>query len=196
MVRRGRVGIIGVVLALLPAFAYADFSADTVGQPPQLTSMFLQPPVAFLDHEPPPVMFQGPFDASSLGFSIAYAEPQLAYSDRFSQSSPVERSFSATAVGEYAVSQAVDIFGKFGFRYLSSDNTSGMGLNDALTRATQFNHRFGLGVKVRASDVLSLHFEWERFAQGSDTTSAMAPSQSWNPWRERNVFGAGLRLGF
>lgn len=197
MVAGGRLAVISM-LALLPTIASADYVAESIGQGQAASSMLIQPPIAFLTHEPAPLMFQGPFDASHLGVSMSYNDPgetpaYLRERGGLAQDPIV----SATAVGEFALTDRVDLFGKYGIRYLNGNDLPTTTFLDNVSHTNQLDRRFGFGVKVKASEVLSLHFEWERFAQGnSDATLDAVSNGKWDPWKERNVFGAGLRLGF
>lgn len=183
-----------LVLLIVPGVACADFWSERIGQAAGATSLLLQPPVAFLSREPAPIMFSGPYDATRLGVAVSYrgdGTGQLHHA----ASPELERLLSATAVGEYAVSERIGVFGKFGLRYAAGETVSYDGMAESAGRLSHLDHRFGVGVNVRANEVLSLHFEWERYGNGS--VAGAAPStQAWDPWKERNVIGAGVRLGF
>lgn len=186
-------------LMMPPGMAWADFQVEHIGQADGATSLLLQPPVAFLSREPATVMFPGPHDASRLGFSMGYTDagftPDLSPADSRSLLPLTQESrFSATAVGELAISERIGVFGKFGLRYAANDSLLPAYLNNGRETMQQMDQRYGVGLNVRASEVLSLHFEWERYALGG--TGAELTNSGWDPWRERDVFGAGLRLGF
>lgn len=188
--------VLAFVLLMIPVLVRADFSADHIGQSSDSDSLLIQPPVAFLSHEPAPIMFLGPRDATHLGFAIDYVDSSMIPVYRVEEPHQWAQLYSATAIGEYAVNEWLGLFGTFGLRYSSGQDNSLRVLADSAEHLPQMDHRYGVGVNVRASDVLSLHFEWERFAQGSDSKGANLSNSAWDPWNEMSVFGAGMRLGF
>lgn len=191
--------LLAVALLMLPGMVWAAYQAEEIGQADGATSLLIQPPVAFLSREPAPLMFPGPYDATELGFSMSYND------DAYSLDSPLSSSlipqthpkrFAATAVGGLAISQRIGLFGKFGLRYSSNGGALSSASFSEGASTQQLAHRYGLGVNVKASQVLSLQFQWERFGPAGVGVGADPTKWEWDPWKEKNVFGAGLRLGF
>lgn len=188
--------VFAAALLMLPALVRADFLEERIGQTGGTTSLLIQPPVAFLTREQTMVMIPSDYDSARLGFSMSYSSDTNAMAGQPFASRDQERLYSATAVGEYAISHRIGVFGKFGLRYSTGDELSSLSPMGVTGQLQQLDHRYGVGMNVRASEVLSLHFEWERYTQGSDGTVGNLSNSGWDPWRERNVFGAGVRLGF
>lgn len=189
--------LLAVALLILPGLAWADYLAEEVGLADGATSLLIQPPVAFLSREPVPLIFPGPYDATQLGFSMSYHDDASLDSSSNASLIPQARPkrFSAMAIGGLALSQRIGLFGKFGLRYLSNGGLSPASFGEG-TSIQQLARRYGVGVNVKASQVLSLQFQWERYGPQGVGVGADPTKSDWDPWKEKNVFGAGLRLGF
>lgn len=193
--RSGPMKRLAVALMMLPGISWADYLADRIGQAEGATSLLLQPPVAFLSREPVTVIFPGPHGTARLGVSMSYTDADTLNDHYHPAPSPPDRNrhISATAGGEVAVSERIGVFGKFGLRYSTNDVFS-PAQSEGAGSVQQLDHRYGIGMSVRASEVLSLHFEWERYVQGGAAGADLSQSY-WDPWKEKSVFGAGLRFG-
>jgi len=188
--------VLTVALLMLPCTVWADFLSDRIGEYSGTTSLLLHPSLAPLEREPAILLLPPPHETIPWGLSMGYAEPMSESPAIFSPSLLDQtKHFSATAVGGFALSDRIGLFGKAGLRYAAHDDLAtapGSGTGYVLRLA----RRYGVGVNMRANEVLSLHFEWERHAPGGVGAGVDLTRSDWDPWKEKNVFGAGMRLGF
>lgn len=182
---------------MVPGVACAAFSSEQIGQDAGITSMLLQPPAAFLGLEPASLMLSIPYNATRLGFAMSYSASGLETERAESSATSLEqaRRLSATAVGEYAINKNIGVFGKYGLRYQPPAEQTQLPRAGDPGYASQWGYRYGVGLNVRASEVLSLHFEWQRHAGEGEASFESPANPAWDPWKERSVLGAGVRLG-
>lgn len=195
----GLLKMLALAWLILPGMAWADFLAERIGQANGTGSLLIQPPVAIPSHEPLLLMFSGPYDATRLGLAMDYSNGAAETDVPFRPSltpQPLKQRLFATAVGEVSLSERIGLFGKFGLRYSTDESTPVHSMITGMAELQQLDQRYGVGLSVRASQVLSLRFEWERYAPGAAGSGAEYIMSDWDPWKEKNVFGAGLRLGF
>jgi len=198
--RSGLMKLLAIAMLMLPGITWADFLEEHIGQAAGANSLLLQPAMAFAGWEPITVMFPGPYDATRFGLAMSYTAgspfgPPSVEANSLTLSDPTKR-FAATAIGELTISERVGVFGKFGLRYSSNDVLASTNLTNGAGYLQQVDQRYGVGVNVRASEVLSLQFEWERHSPGGIGVGAGLTKSDWDPWKEKNVFGAGVRFGF
>lgn len=184
-----------MALLIVPGMAWADFLAERIGQGSGATSLLLQPQVAFLSREPALLVF--PYGTTRLGLSMSYSD------DSFDNPADLplvplvqQRRVSAMAVGELTINERIALFGKFGLRYPAGGVPLPVTMAHGAGTLLPLDQRYGVGVNLRASEVLSLHFEWERYAPAGVGVGSDPNHFDWDPWKEKNVFGAGMRLGF
>lgn len=193
--------VLAMVMLMLPGMAWADFLEERIGEASGADSLLLDPQEALLSRQPAAVIYPAHRDMTQPGFSMSYTDsytdPMRDYGYTASSSlfNPTQdRRFSATAVG-LTLSDRIGVFGKVGLRYPNS-GASPVTLTDGKGYVLPLARRYGVGLNVRASEVLSLQFQWERHAPGG-VGAGVDPSKSdWDPWKEKNVFGAGMRVGF
>jgi hypothetical protein len=198
----GPVMVLAMVMLMLPGMAWADFQVEVIGQPNDITSLQRYPQVALLSRESTAIMSPAHHDVTRPSFSVSYTDsdtdPMRDYGYAVSSSlflHTQEKRFSTTAVG-LAISDRIGLFGKAGLRYPGYGALSAVNLSDSKGYVLPLARRYGVGVNVMASEVLSLQFQWERHAPGG-IGAGIDPSKSdWDPWKEKNVFGAGMRVGF
>lgn len=192
--------LLAMVMLMLPGMAWADFLEERIGQAGAANSLLLNSQVALLSREPAIVYPTHRFSTQP-GFSMSYTDsdtdPMRDYGSAVSTSlfhPTQDRRFSATAA-DLTLSDRIGVFGKVGLRYPHS-GASPVALTDGKGYVLPLARRYGVGLNVRASEVLSLQFQWERHAPGG-VGAGVDPSKSdWDPWKEKNVFGAGMRVGF
>lgn len=196
----GPLKVLAMVMLMLPGMSWADFLEERIGQAGGADSLLLDPQEALLSRQQAAIMYPTHRDMTQPGFSMSYTDsdtdPMRDYGSTVSTPlfHPQDKRFSATAV-DLTLSDRIGVFGKVGLRYPHS-GTSPVTLTDGKGYVLPLARRYGVGLNVRASEVLSLQFQWERHAPGG-VGAGVDPSKSdWDPWKEKNVFGAGMRVGF
>lgn len=180
------------LLLMLPGISRADFQVEAIGKSGRVTSLLVEPTATLLNHTPAAIMFPGSSDATRPGFSMSYAETDSPLLIPLS----LAQRFSAAAVDGLAISHRVCLFSKVGLGYLANNAISLAEQTDDTGYVLQLARLYGMGVNVMASEVLSLHFEWERQAPGGIGAGVDLTKADWDPWKEKNMFGAGIRFGF
>ena len=178
------------LLLMLPGISRADFQVEAIGKSGRVTSLLVEPTATLLNRAPAAIKFPGSSDATRLDFSMGHADM-----DSPSLIQPAqERRLSAAVVDGIAINNRVGLFSKVDMRY--SANSAIASQNDDTCYVLQWARRYGMGVNVMASEVLSLHFDWERQAPGGIGAGIDPAKADWDPWKEKNMFGAGIRFGF
>lgn len=187
-----RSGPIKLVVAwlMLPGTLHADLLAETTHSTIPLPT----PLWGWLGREPAPAMFLSSFDDTLFRLFTSNVDTDARSRNRFEQPLlTLTRAKRTPMAGGLAITEHIGVSGRFGGRRHVSNSSSPL---EGVGAAQQLVHRYSFGVNVRATQHWSLQLQWERHGPVGVAVGADPSKSDWDPWKERNVFGAGVRLGF